>query len=106
MIDVVEQVIERHPKVKNEGIPEASLSFLASLSVTPARAEGGSDISCFGVIPSWALSRIACRASIDAIAGSFLWKLFTNKLTTKLALQVNTHRYAKHLKAKLTQSKD
>ena len=22
MIDVVEQVIERHPKVKNEGIPE------------------------------------------------------------------------------------
>jgi len=23
MIDVVEQVIERHPKVKNEGIPEA-----------------------------------------------------------------------------------
>ena len=24
MIDVVEQVIERHPKVKNEGIPEGS----------------------------------------------------------------------------------
>ena len=27
MIDVVEQVIERHPKVKNEGIPETQTHF-------------------------------------------------------------------------------
>ena len=27
MIDVVEQVIERHPKVKNEGIPEAGDAY-------------------------------------------------------------------------------
>jgi hypothetical protein len=29
MIDVVEQVIERHPKVKNEGIPEVAAIYFA-----------------------------------------------------------------------------
>jgi hypothetical protein len=32
MIDVIEQVIERHPKVKNEGIPEVT----TGVSILPA----------------------------------------------------------------------
>jgi hypothetical protein len=31
MIDVVEQVIERHPKVKNEGIPEGLVMTSSSV---------------------------------------------------------------------------
>jgi hypothetical protein len=39
MIDVVEQVIERHPKVKNEGIPEILRpSSPAGLTATPDTA--------------------------------------------------------------------
>ena len=31
MIDVVEQVIQRHPEVKNEGIPETNTPITISL---------------------------------------------------------------------------
>jgi hypothetical protein len=30
MSDVVEQVIQRHPEVKNEGMPEGQLNMLAN----------------------------------------------------------------------------
>lgn len=35
MIDVVEQVIERHPKVKNEGIPETSSEMVLEAVALP-----------------------------------------------------------------------